>query len=59
MGCSRETWILRRFLERSLTDKYGIRKHDVFRVVASVSSNVLGQPIAFNFIRTHWELMKE
>lgn len=59
MGCSRETWILSRFLGRSLTNEYGIRKHDVYRVFASVSNNVLGQPIAFNFIRIHWNEIKD
>lgn len=59
LGCSREAWILTRYLERSLTDEYGIRKHDLFRVFAAVSSNVLGQPIAFNFIRLKWEIMKD
>lgn len=59
MGCSRETWILMRFLERSLTDDYGIRKHDVFRVFHAVSGNVLGQPIVFHFIRKNWEQLKE
>lgn len=59
MGCSREPWILTRFLERSLKEEYGVRKHDVFRVVGSVSSNVLGQPLAFNFLRTNWYFLKE
>lgn len=59
MGCSRETWILMRFLERSLTDEYGIRKHDVFRVFHAVSGNVLGQPIVFHFIRKNWHQLKD
>lgn len=59
LGCSREPWILARFLERSITDGYGIRKQDVFRVFGSVSNNVIGQPIAFNVIRTKWEYMRE
>lgn len=59
MGCSRETWILMRFLERSLTDEYGIRKHDVFRVFHAVSGNVLGQPIVFHFIRKNWQQLKD
>jgi aminopeptidase N len=59
MGCSRETWILTRYLERSMTDGQGIRKQDVYRVFAAVSNNVIGQPITFNFIQNNWQMMKE
>lgn len=59
LGCTRETWLLTRYLKMSLDDRFGIRKHDVFRVFVAVSGNVIGQPIAFNFIRSHWKQMKE
>lgn len=59
LGCSREPWILRRFLERALTDEFGIRKQDVFRVFAAISNNVQGQPIAFDFIRDNWQKLKD
>lgn len=58
MCCSRETWILSRFLSWSLTDKYGIRKQDVFRVFNAVANTVIGQPVAFNFIKTNWKKMR-
>ncbi|XP_065076994.1 aminopeptidase N-like [Ochlerotatus camptorhynchus] len=59
LGCSRETWILTRFLEYSMTDEFGIRKQDVFRVFLAVSNNVIGQPIAFSYIRNNWKKMKD
>ncbi|XP_053689717.1 aminopeptidase N [Sabethes cyaneus] len=59
LGCSRETWILTRFLEYSMTDEFGIRKQDVFRVFLAISNNVIGQPIAFSYIRNNWKKMKE
>ncbi|XP_055523948.1 aminopeptidase N [Wyeomyia smithii] len=59
LGCSRETWILTRFLEYSMTDEFGIRKQDVFRVFLAVSNNVIGQPVAFTYIRNNWKKMKE
>lgn len=59
LGCTRETWLLSRFLENSLTDKHGIRKQDVFRVFASVSNTVIGQPIAWNFMKQNWEEMRK
>jgi aminopeptidase N len=59
LGCSRETWLLTRYLERSMTDGQGIRKQDMFRVFGAVSNNVIGQPIAFSFIQNNWEKIKE
>ena len=59
LGCTREPWILRRYLERAMTDEYGIRKQDVFRVFASISNNVQGRSIAFDFVRDNWKKLKE
>uniref|UniRef100_A0A336KRZ8 Aminopeptidase N n=2 Tax=Culicoides sonorensis TaxID=179676 RepID=A0A336KRZ8_CULSO len=59
LGCSRETWILKRFLEWSLSTTRGIRKQDVFRVFGAVSNSVIGQPIAFDFIRQNWQRIKK
>ncbi|KAG8230287.1 hypothetical protein J437_LFUL010190 [Ladona fulva] len=59
LGCSRETWILSRYLEWSVTENSGIRKQDAARVFAAVSSNVIGQPLAFNFLREKWDKIKE
>lgn len=57
LGCSRETWILNRYLKKSLEGEH-IRKQDVYRVFAAVSSNVIGQPIVFSYIRNHWKEIK-
>ncbi|GAB0097812.1 Aminopeptidase [Sergentomyia squamirostris] len=59
LGCSREPWILIRYLDRSLTDVHGIRKQDVFRVFGAVSSSDLGQTVAFNYMRSNWEHIRE
>lgn len=58
MGCSREHWILNRYLIRSITSD-GIRKQDTFRVFSAVSGNVWGQPVAFNFIRDNWKQLRQ
>lgn len=58
MGCSREHWILSRYLERSITENGPIRKQDTFRVFSSVSNNVWGQSIAFNFIKENWKRLR-
>lgn len=58
LGCTRETWLLSRYLDWAVTNKSGIRKQDVTRVFGSVSSNIIGQPLAFNYIRERWTRMK-
>ncbi|XP_050068381.1 aminopeptidase N [Anopheles maculipalpis] len=58
MGCSRVPWILARYLENAMSDEYGIRKQDAFRVFISVADNVIGQPIAFDYMRNNWPKMK-
>uniref|UniRef100_A0A182NCK3 Aminopeptidase N n=1 Tax=Anopheles dirus TaxID=7168 RepID=A0A182NCK3_9DIPT len=58
LGCSRVPWILARYLENSMSDEFGIRKQDAFRVFISVADNVIGQPIAFDYMRNNWPKMK-
>lgn len=57
LGCSLEPWILSRYLRRSISSE-DIRKQDVYRVFAAVSSNVVGQQIAFDFMRNNWNEIK-
>ncbi|KAM7359628.1 suppressor of ER stress-induced death isoform 1-T6 [Cochliomyia hominivorax] len=57
LGCSKEPWILSRYLRYSISGDMGIRKQDVYRVFAAVSSNVVGQKMAFDFIRNNWKDM--
>jgi len=59
LGCSRETWILARYLDRAVSENSGIRKQDAAAVFAAVSSNVIGQPLAFTFLRDQWKRIKE
>ncbi|XP_021941452.1 aminopeptidase N [Zootermopsis nevadensis] len=54
LGCSRETWILSRYLDRAVSEKSGIRKQDAARVFAAVASNSVGQPLAYSFLRNKW-----
>lgn len=50
---------LNRYLDRAVTDNSGIRKQDAAAVFASVSTNVIGQPLAFAFLRDQWKRVKE
>lgn len=59
LGCTRETWLLARYLEMSLNENSGIRKHDTVRVFAATSENVIGHPMIFNFVRNNFDRIKE
>ncbi|XP_043289825.1 aminopeptidase N [Venturia canescens] len=58
LGCTRETWILSRYLEWAVTENSGIRKQDAPRVFNAVSHNVIGQPLVFSFLRNNWNRLK-
>ncbi|KAJ8921510.1 hypothetical protein NQ315_003128 [Exocentrus adspersus] len=58
LGCSKETWILSRYLEWAVTEHAGIRKHDSARVFASVSENPVGQDLAYRFLKTNWNRIR-
>lgn len=53
LGCSKEPWLLARYLRRAVAGQH-IRKQDIFRVFAAVSTSVVGQKIAFDFLRDNW-----
>uniref|UniRef100_A0A8C5M6W0 Aminopeptidase n=1 Tax=Leptobrachium leishanense TaxID=445787 RepID=A0A8C5M6W0_9ANUR len=54
LACSREPWILNRLLEYSL-DSSKIRRQDVVSTINSVCSNVVGQSLAWDFVRAKWK----
>lgn len=59
LGCTRETWLLARYLEMSLDETTGIRKQDIFRIFAAISDNMVGHPMIFNFIRSNYNRLKK
>lgn len=59
LGCSRETWILSRYLEWSVTESSGIRKQDLVTVFNSVTNNVIGQELAYRFLKNNWGRLKQ
>ena len=59
LGCSRESWILTRYLDWALKENSGIRKQDITRVFRSVASNNIGQPMTFNYLRNNWNRIRE
>lgn len=57
LGCSREPWILMRYLSFIFDAKTGIRKQDGRRVISAVAGNSIGRRIAFEFVMKHFDEM--
>ncbi|NXC97425.1 AMPN Aminopeptidase, partial [Certhia familiaris] len=53
LACSPHPWILNRYLQYTL-DPTKIRKQDATSTINSIASNVVGQPLAWDFIRGNW-----
>ncbi|XP_047452850.1 aminopeptidase N-like [Mugil cephalus] len=53
LSCSKETWLLNRYLEFTLDPKK-IRKQDATSTIVYIGNNVVGQPLAWDFIRANW-----
>ncbi|KAJ8681952.1 hypothetical protein QAD02_017744 [Eretmocerus hayati] len=59
LGCSREVWLLSRYLDWAVTENSGIRKQDVARVFGSVSNNIVGQRLTFDYCSNRWDKLKQ
>ncbi|XP_056228766.1 aminopeptidase N [Seriola aureovittata] len=53
MACTKTPWLLNRYLEYTL-DPTKIRKQDATSTIQYIASNVVGMPLAWNFIRAKW-----
>ncbi|KAK7068746.1 hypothetical protein SK128_000550 [Halocaridina rubra] len=51
MGCTRNTEILHRYLEKAFTKGSRIKQMDALVVFYSVAKNVVGRDVAWNFLR--------
>jgi len=59
LGCTKEVWLLNRYLNMSLTAGSGVRKQDGSGVIGSVARNTVGRYLAFDFIRDKWAVVKD
>lgn len=55
LGCSREPWILIRYLSFVLDPESGIRKQDGRRVITAVANNPAGSRLALRFVMENFE----
>ncbi|NXA89131.1 AMPN Aminopeptidase, partial [Melanocharis versteri] len=56
LSCSPHPWILNRYLEYTL-DPTKIRRQDATSTINSIASNVVGQSLAWDFIRGNWRTL--
>ncbi|XP_035252401.1 alanyl (membrane) aminopeptidase b [Anguilla anguilla] len=54
LACTKEPWLLNRYLEYTL-DPTKIRKQDATSTIVYIASNVVGQPLAWDFVRAKWD----
>ncbi|XP_063599468.1 aminopeptidase N-like [Penaeus indicus] len=55
MGCTKEIWLLSRYLDMAFTDGSAIRRQDARTVFRAVANNDVGRYIAWDFLRNNWE----
>ncbi|XP_038162341.1 aminopeptidase N-like [Cyprinodon tularosa] len=53
MACTKIPWLLNRYLEYTL-DPTKIRKQDATSTIQNIAYNVVGMPLAWNFVRAKW-----
>ncbi|XP_052016126.1 aminopeptidase N [Apodemus sylvaticus] len=58
LACSKDVWILNRYLSYTLNPDY-IRKQDATSTIISIASNVVGQPLVWDFVRSNWKKLFE
>ncbi|XP_052008838.1 aminopeptidase N-like [Xyrauchen texanus] len=58
LSCTKEIWLLNRYLQYTL-DPTKIRKMDLVSTINHVAKNVVGQPLAWDFVRGHWSSLTQ
>ncbi|KAM9817543.1 aminopeptidase N-like [Neosynchiropus ocellatus] len=56
LACTKVPWLLNRYLSYTL-DPTKIRKQDATSTIGYISRNVIGMPLAWNFVREKWKLI--
>ncbi|XP_061825773.2 aminopeptidase N-like [Nerophis lumbriciformis] len=53
LSCTKQPWLLNRYLEYTLNPSK-IRKQDATSTMVYIANNVIGQSLAWDFVRAHW-----
>lgn len=59
MGCTRERWLIARYLRYATSRGYGIRKQDVVHVFHGLGFNPIAKDLVFQFYIEHWRSLHE
>jgi len=54
LSCTKNVWLLNRYLNMSLSSESGVRKQDGYKVLGGVGRNTVGRYLAWDFIRDQW-----
>ncbi|CAO2614102.1 Aminopeptidase N [Lemmus lemmus] len=58
LTCSKEVWILNRYLSYTLNSEY-IRRQDATSTIINIASNAAGQSLVWDFVRSNWKKLFE
>eukprot|EP00090_Calanus_glacialis_P046064 TRINITY_DN885_c0_g1_i5.p1 TRINITY_DN885_c0_g1~~TRINITY_DN885_c0_g1_i5.p1 ORF type:complete len:807 (+),score=220.22 TRINITY_DN885_c0_g1_i5:315-2423(+) len=59
LACTKEVWLLNRYLNMSLTPESGVRRQDGSKVLGNVAQNTVGRYLTFDFVQQEWERVAE
>uniref|UniRef100_A0A8C1PXS2 Aminopeptidase n=1 Tax=Cyprinus carpio TaxID=7962 RepID=A0A8C1PXS2_CYPCA len=54
LSCTKEPWLLNRYLEFTIDPKQ-VRKQDAAFAIVYISGNVIGQPLVWDFVRANYD----
>ncbi|XP_073692522.1 aminopeptidase N [Garra rufa] len=54
LACTKVPWLLNRYLEYTMNPEK-IRKQDATSTIGFIASNIIGQPLAWDFVRANWD----
>ena len=58
LSCTKDVWLLNRYLNMSLTANSGVRKQDGYKVLGGVGRNTIGRSLTWDFVRENWDTIK-
>jgi len=59
LTCSKEVWLLNRYLNMSIYPEAGVRNQDSYKVIGGIGGEVIGRYLAWDFLRNRWDELKE
>ncbi|XP_041508649.1 aminopeptidase N [Microtus oregoni] len=58
LACSKDVWILNRYLSYTLNSEY-IRRQDATSTIINIANNAVGQSLVWDFVRSNWKKLFE